>query len=570
MSNVVKDHARYTVPSATLLVKKQLVKYDKYDKTNDLAASTCLLASLSGPLSSKVEEKVEETDPFPIVWLQFLKAIQSTSRIERFEDLKSSIRLRLPSQYPGQNLELLAAQFRKDALELTTAGQYDHNLTLTMMKIFLLAGGSAGEDYKFALRTTKQKLEDALLEIGFKKKSAANRIMVDLKLTYRDICAQAEDKYRVMFDRKEWPPALNLKDSKSPPSAYGNVAIGPKSPITRGEVMNLIQMKPRFNSGGSDKKPGNCNKCGKPGHWAKECPSNSNNNGKQQSDNPRAQRQGGRQGHRPNDRNNRTPGWRSTPPAPGAPTTKTTENHTFNWCATCKRWSTTHSTATHTGSSTGPSASMATAPLVQDPSVWLAEYGPGDQPTINDILYVMRNLPLLIKIPMTLLLLPISLLVVSVFSFLFNTIHQLVGSFLGQLSWKLIVDNLSNTIDILLLFLQHRYSTLFAPLLWVTLAVLLVWARDPPPTPLLPHPPGSRPPRNQRRRRRQEARRERRRNLSPKLRSIRTEGFHRRYPLDLRAMGKFIRRPPPPITQTFQKWDFINLRNDVERLKILT
>ncbi|KAI2488998.1 hypothetical protein MHU86_25602 [Fragilaria crotonensis] len=122
--------------------------YDKYDKTNDKAARTYLLASLTATLSNKVSEKLEESDPFPIVWLQFLKSIQSTS-IERFEDLKTSIKLRLPSQYSGENLELLAAQFRKDALELTTAGQYDHNLTLSMMKNFLLAGGSGNEDFRF-------------------------------------------------------------------------------------------------------------------------------------------------------------------------------------------------------------------------------------------------------------------------------------------------------------------------------------------------------------------------------------------------------------------------------------
>ena len=148
MSNVVKSHARYTVQSAAGLIEKQLGQYDKYDKTNDKAARTYLLASLTPTLSNKVAEKLEDSDPFPIVWLQFLKAIQSTS-IERFEDLRSSIKLRLPSQYPGENLEMLAAQFRKDALELTTAGQYDHNLTLSMMKIFLLAGGSGNEDSCF-------------------------------------------------------------------------------------------------------------------------------------------------------------------------------------------------------------------------------------------------------------------------------------------------------------------------------------------------------------------------------------------------------------------------------------
>ncbi|KAI2491268.1 hypothetical protein MHU86_6243 [Fragilaria crotonensis] len=101
MTNVVKSHARYTVQSAQQLIEKQLELYDKYDKTNDKAARTYLLASLTPLLSNKVTEKLDESDPFPIVWLQFLKAIQSTS-IERFEDLKSSIKLRLPSQYPGK------------------------------------------------------------------------------------------------------------------------------------------------------------------------------------------------------------------------------------------------------------------------------------------------------------------------------------------------------------------------------------------------------------------------------------------------------------------------------------
>ncbi|KAI2511804.1 hypothetical protein MHU86_2536 [Fragilaria crotonensis] len=136
MTNVIKAHARYTVQSAKLLAEAQVQRYDKYDRTNDMAARTYLLASLSTELSNKVTEKLDDSDSFPVVWLQFLKSIQSTS-IERFEDLKAIIKARLPSQYSGENLEQLAAHFRKDANELTTAGQYDHNLTLAMLKIFL-------------------------------------------------------------------------------------------------------------------------------------------------------------------------------------------------------------------------------------------------------------------------------------------------------------------------------------------------------------------------------------------------------------------------------------------------
>ena len=121
--------------------------------------------------------------PFlPVVWLQFLKSIQSTS-IERFKDLKATIKARLPSQYPGENLEFLAAYFRKDANELTTAGQYDQNLTLGMLKTFLLAGGSGNKDFHFPLCSVKQRLEQAFLDIGFKDNEAANLHMQGLMLS---------------------------------------------------------------------------------------------------------------------------------------------------------------------------------------------------------------------------------------------------------------------------------------------------------------------------------------------------------------------------------------------------
>jgi hypothetical protein len=108
----------------------------------------------------------------------------------------------------------LAIPFRKDVHELTTAGQYNHNLTLTMMKTFLLAGGTRNEDFRFPLSLNKQKLEQALLDTGFKDKDA-NKDTPDNKLTYKDICTHVEDAYRTPFDCKEWPSACHASDSKA-------------------------------------------------------------------------------------------------------------------------------------------------------------------------------------------------------------------------------------------------------------------------------------------------------------------------------------------------------------------
>ncbi|KAI2495351.1 hypothetical protein MHU86_19153 [Fragilaria crotonensis] len=159
MTNVIKAHARYTVQSAKLLAEAQVQRYDKYDRpTIWQPGPICLLHSTE--LSNKVTEKLDDSDSFPVAWLQFLKSIQSTS-IERFEDLKAIIKARLPSQYSGENLEQLAAHFRKDANELTTAGQYDHNLTLAMLKIFLWLVVLAMRT-SASLRSVKQNLEQAL------------------------------------------------------------------------------------------------------------------------------------------------------------------------------------------------------------------------------------------------------------------------------------------------------------------------------------------------------------------------------------------------------------------------
>jgi hypothetical protein len=58
-------------------------------------------------------------------------------------------------------------------LELSTAGHYDHKLTLKMAKDFLLAAGSAGnEDFHSPLRIKWLALERALLTIAHKDKAA--------------------------------------------------------------------------------------------------------------------------------------------------------------------------------------------------------------------------------------------------------------------------------------------------------------------------------------------------------------------------------------------------------------
>ncbi len=141
MSSVITDHARFTLEAAQTASVLQLKSYDKYDHSNNDAATAFLLDSLGVDLKTTITELVEDDDSFHVVWLTLMNEIQTQS-IERIESTKKQIKDRKPQLYAGQDLMKMAVANRADAAELFNGGQYDHNLTLNMLKNFLLAGGT--------------------------------------------------------------------------------------------------------------------------------------------------------------------------------------------------------------------------------------------------------------------------------------------------------------------------------------------------------------------------------------------------------------------------------------------
>ncbi|KAI2490922.1 hypothetical protein MHU86_23638 [Fragilaria crotonensis] len=190
MTNVVRSHSRYTVASAKTLSSQQILRYDKYDKLNDLAATKFLLSSLHPALMSKIKEKMDDDDSFHVVWLELIKTIQSTS-IERFEDLKAAIKARHPSQYAGENLEALAADYRKGRV---SSPRQVGATTTSRSRCSKLSFGrwsrAKTSASLFVRRSSGLIRRSSTLDT---RKSQAPMLTWSLRIDVQDICRQAED-----------------------------------------------------------------------------------------------------------------------------------------------------------------------------------------------------------------------------------------------------------------------------------------------------------------------------------------------------------------------------------------
>ena len=516
MTNVVKEHTRFTLESIKIKIAPQLLKYDSYDKENDRTATMMLLSSLEAEFQDTIQQLIDDSTPFPVVWMEIVHATHSVS-IERFDQIALQIKKQHPSMFAGENMEQMCKVYHKLAQELTTAGQYDHNLTLRMVKTALLAGGKDNEDYRYDLRALKKKLtvSTELLTIGYMGNEDKEKHMVKKKLTFLDICQEITNCYRLAKDNANWPPASNAPDSKAPPAGFGNVTQGTVQLVGPNGNKYAMVLQPSVGgstfggrSGRGPKPTDTCNNCGQTGHWARECPQKKNSSGGQ----------GGSRGTSSNSGQNKS--WKST----FSGEKQTRHGRVFEWCKQCGRYTTTHNTATHTKKSTNP-APTSNYMMVEDPSAWLGSVDPFSLPKATT----------------------------SVFSpifwyFKFLAIPFLVGCSVGGFLDKILLaifDAFENASPV----------AWIAPFLWF-LALISVWLLPA----WLPRPPPRPSPRWHHHRSKPRRRQQR---FRP---SIRTFGLHRRYPLRLRSNSHFVRSTAPTNHQHYLQERVVALQHTVLHL----
>ena len=277
--------------------------------------------------------------------------------------------------------------YRKLAQELSTAGQYDHNLTLRMVKTALLAGGKDNEDYRYDLRALKKRLTTELLAIGYMKLEEKEKHMARQKLSFLDVCSEITNCYRHARDNSNWSPATNAPDSKAPPASFGNLSAGTVQLVgPDGNKFAMIlqpsagSSTPGGRSGRGPKETDTCNHCGQTGHWARDCPKKSN----QQNSSNGFNRLGSRGTSHPG----QTKSWKTT--FSGEKVNR--NGRAFEWCKQCGRYTTTHNTQTHTKEADGP-APAANYTMVQDPSAWLCSADPFGYPSDSFLSIFPRCFP---------------------------------------------------------------------------------------------------------------------------------------------------------------------------------
>jgi hypothetical protein len=270
MCSVLTEYSKYSADTARSSGSTLSALYDTYDKFNDKAVSKFLISSLDKDLRETIQLHIEPLDTFHVLWLELIKAVRSTS-IDWFNDLKAKLRIQKALDCAGQKVDDLSKAFQKDVTKLTSAGQYKHNLTLHMLKVFLDAGGCSNESYRFELRLMNRSLDTELLSVAHSmSQEGADKHMAAKSLTYKHICIKAEDEYHKQQDNNEWPPAPHATDSRAAPGNFGaNANLCFEPALTKSQVNILIQRQMKDSTSHSSDPPrGNCHNCGTPGHYA--------------------------------------------------------------------------------------------------------------------------------------------------------------------------------------------------------------------------------------------------------------------------------------------------------------
>lgn len=338
MVNVITHHSKVTYDHVATYVKtltneKDPTKpsYDEYDIENLTDSCTYLENVIDIDLLHDLRAVSDETTSGPEFWMRLVSEVQSSS-LERLRAIELKVRDKfVPSAYPNENIKLLVKDIREACHELEVSDVLPPDITYTIVNNLTK---SSVDLFRHTFMNRRADVTKFLHRSRGKDK-AVIAAMPD-KITYKELCDEAQEEYQILLETKMWPPSANAGDKGDAPQAL---------------VAQVLKQLAQTSKPSTTAKPGSassealvCRYCKKNGHTKDDClklkKKNARENGKSTSSTPS-------QSAPTSTKTTTDDAWKTTAPTTGSPETINRDGKNWMWCSKCNSWRVSHGTAGH-------------------------------------------------------------------------------------------------------------------------------------------------------------------------------------------------------------------------------
>ena len=319
MRYLIKEYAYFTSAQVKTEICLLMAAGDQYDVQNLQWSLQAVHNSLGMTLATSMEKHASEATTGPALYFQLMQTIQSTtsSALRTVEEELVAMRL---SKEPGENVNTFTTKMTDKIRRLEGAGRLPDDLCQIMATCLM---DSTVETFRLQFTQIFNECE-------------RNATRYD----YNELIKIATSSYRTSVDRKMWIPNKSNKEKDTLPKAL-KAELGTLIQSALAKERNSHQASGQQASQQQKQRKGDCNHCGKPGHWARECPDKQGTQTRNTTNNTT--------GGSNNDSNNTTnkTHWYRVKPTGNDPHEKEKNGKKYYWCAKCTRWNPTHLTDDH-------------------------------------------------------------------------------------------------------------------------------------------------------------------------------------------------------------------------------
>jgi len=311
-------HARFSLEEVKQLVENTLVSRKcPYINENLDWSGQYIRNSLSADLLQKLLREVSISASGPVTLVALLRLVQLDS-YEAMELTKEKLKKLTLKNYPGENVEQCCADIVMYAEQLDSAGSFEAPLLCSIAKTFESA---SEERFRLWGMKTYDRCKDYVKSLRIMDEDTVD---ADRRITYESLTQDAIVEYRDLIGSNRWSAAVTSKATDEDiPAAYKALIDAHVSSALQQVKFDQKTSSGTSNGGGS--RGGSnitCHKCGKVGHFARDCSAKSDDTNTSGWSSNKADQS-----------------WRSTTPTSNPDTAILRKfNRTYKWCSTCGKW----------------------------------------------------------------------------------------------------------------------------------------------------------------------------------------------------------------------------------------